>query len=139
MIYHFTYTINSEINADNEVVAKRAVKNNITSIVENAVKNNMGNLEFKEVDAMNDSNAHDKKLVELINIAYNSNKRFFNIIVNSLALRDMHECENKGITTPIKEGHEYDYLMNVADDEDLKTIVTFVRPIDENGNIIFPF
>ena len=88
---------------------------------------------------MNTTNGHDKHLVELLNkcwdrVAWDVR----GLIMKSLYFRDYDECIDKEIFTEDDtenwwsndwdwEKYAYDYLMKVADDTDLETILSFFR------------
>lgn len=81
-------------------------------------------------EIMNYTNNHNPKLVEKINEIWNNlNKRErFVKIIYLLISRDFIECEDKGIFDIVRvEDKFYEYLMHVADDHDLETIISFVR------------
>lgn len=101
-------------------------------------------LEIKEYHEIIDTlNGHDEKLVEVINILWNTEscRRKLQLIIKSLVLRDLAEFEDK-----MFEGIEeekfwdlvkwcdtdfnecaYNYLHRCADDGDLETIIEFCR------------
>lgn len=81
-------------------------------------------------EIMNDTNNHNPELVEKINEIWNNldkRERFIKII-NLLISRDYIECVDKGVFDVEREADKYyEYLMHVADDKDLETIISFVR------------
>jgi len=81
-------------------------------------------------EIMNDTNNHNPKLVEKINEIWNNldkRERFIKII-NLLISRDYVECADKGVfDVELEADKYYEYLMHVADDLDLETIISFVR------------
>ena len=81
-------------------------------------------------EIMNDTNNHNQKLVEKINEIWNNldkRERFIKIIY-LLMSRDYVECQDKGVHDVERlEDKYYEYLMHVADDHDLETIISFVR------------
>lgn len=88
---------------------------------------------------MNTTNGHDKHLVELLNKCWDRvSKDVRGFIMKALYLRDYEECIDKEVFTEEDwdgwesldwnwEKYAYDYLMKVADDTDLKTILSFFR------------
>ena len=135
MEYKFTLKVVKNIEAKTLSEANK--------IARNIINNNFGGkmlgyeiaCEFNEI--MNDTNAHNKRLVDLINISYNYDNERFSMIVNTLAKRDEEECEDKGVNVPIvNENDLYEYLMHVADDEDLKVIIGFIRPRNAKGELL---
>ena len=97
----------------------------------------------KYEEIINTLNGHDEKLVEVINILWNTEscRRKLQLIIKSLVLRDLEEFEDK-----MFEGVEeekcwdlvkwcdtdfdecaYNYLHRCADDGDLETIIEFCR------------
>lgn len=92
---------------------------------------------------MNDTNNHDKELVKLVNDIFNDNSRrdSFVAILDTLLDRDEDEVnEMLSYKRPfaygsffegLKEEQIYslihEYLMHVADDMDLQTIISFCR------------
>lgn len=81
-------------------------------------------------EIMNDTNSHNPELVKKINEIWNNfdkRERFISII-NILISRDYVECANKGVfDVELVADRYYEYLMHVADDLDLETIISFVR------------
>ena len=135
MEYKFTFKVVKNIEANSLVEANRIAKN--------IVNNNFGGrllsheIRCSFVEIMNDTNAHNKRLVDLINFSYNYDDNRFFMIVNTLAKRDEEECEDKGINVPITdEDGLYEYLMHVADDEDLKVVIGFIRPRNSKGELL---
>jgi aspartyl aminopeptidase len=81
-------------------------------------------------DLMDTSNNHNAELVERINRAYEENKEDFVHIVKFLADRDSHVIV--GITNRLPRSLDertlcYTYCQNVADDQDLETILCYCR------------
>ena len=70
---------------------------------------------------MNISNGHNVFLVRNINDAWKRYNDRFVDIVSLLMKRDIEECNEKNIN-----GDIHDYLMHVADDDDLKCILTYI-------------
>ena len=83
-------------------------------------------VEIEEIPIMNTTNNHDEYLVNQINKMWNFDKRtklMMENIIDLLIERDKDECEEKGVGT----SDYHDYLMRVADDKDLETILSFGR------------
>lgn len=88
---------------------------------------------------MNTTNGHDAHLVELLNECWdNKPLDVRGFIMKALYLRDYEECIDKEVFTEEDwdgwesldwnwEKYAYDYLMKVADDTDIRTILTFLR------------
>lgn len=95
---------------------------------------------------MNTSNSHNEKLVEQINAIYDGDlntKVNFYVILKALMYRDREEMIDKEIVTEdefyfshhdyhglynkLVRNYTYEYLMHVADDADLETIINFCR------------
>jgi hypothetical protein len=109
------------------------------------------NIDIKEYEEIIDTlNGHDEKLVEVINILWNTEscRKKFQLIIKSLVLRDLEEFEDK-----MFEGIEeekfwnlvewcdtkfedcaYNYLHRCADDGDLETIIEFCRHWEKTIN-----
>lgn len=91
-------------------------------------------------EIMNPHNGHDPKLVNAINSAWNDEEvsKLFEDIIIALMYRDKDEVEEKignieSVTTDWYD-YTYYYLERVADDLDLKTILSFVRwDVDTNS------
>lgn len=89
---------------------------------------------------MDDANGHDKDLVRDINIRWVEDREMFEPIMKALYRRDADEifkCEEFGWEDDIEEVNELmeqhwafhapTYLKYIADDQDLETIIKFVR------------
>lgn len=85
---------------------------------------------------MDDTNSHNPKLVDIINELWKNSKKTLSIILKALMHRDMDEMiakgyvgagDDKSIVLANYEDYAYDYLMHVADDMDLNTIIFFAR------------
>lgn len=91
---------------------------------------------------MDTTNGHDKSLVKKINDLWNSDKRYkFQYVLCALYKRDFEEIYNadsfaslpndmrQALNNLIQEWdfHAYNYLMHIADDMDLETVINFVR------------
>ena len=78
------------------------------------------------MDIMNTTNNHDAELVARINEAYREKQILFNDILTLLKKRDADEisqyenCYANNI-------EDYDYLMHIADDQDLECILNYCR------------
>lgn len=94
---------------------------------------------------MNPYNAHNKELVLLINRLWKKNCGKFRPILNALYDRDLNEIVNSdafadigNVREPYTEllvnwqKHAYNYLMHIADDGDLETIINFIRDDEYN-------
>lgn len=82
------------------------------------------------VEVMDCTNGHSKNLVNKINCMYNVRKEDFLKIAQLIAQRDCDECWKHNIDpNNIKsfEGCIHEYLMSVADDKDLETILGYLR------------
>lgn len=77
-----------------------------------------------EVDIMNDTNSHNKELVNRINNLYanTAQRKHFEYIVSLLMERDREECNEKEVEDDI-----HLYLMRVADDNDLILILSILE------------
>ena len=91
-------------------------------------------------EIMDTTNGHDPELVEKINRAWNEKREQFCPILRCLYERDIKEIMDSDAwnwtddAESVKETlhyewdiHAYNYLMHIADDTDLKTILTFIR------------
>ena len=111
-----------------EIEARLLFLENEKAIAERKVKNHSGRMVV-----MDETAAHNPMLVECINAAWNheQHSKLFKDIVLALMMRDECEVEEKiGDIKDVTENwvdHLYLYLMRVADDLDLETIVKFVR------------
>lgn len=76
------------------------------------------------VPIMNGTNSHDEVLVERINNAYRNRPSDFQLIMTALMARDIDECLEHGIAWT---NDVHTYLMQIADDKDLETILSFLR------------
>lgn len=82
------------------------------------------------VEVMDCTNCHNPILVEKINVGYNTKRDDFIKIAQALALRDIEECKEHNINPNNIEQFEgcvNEYLMRVADDQDLETILSYLR------------
>ena len=100
---------------------------------------------FESEDALNffinPRNGHDEKLVRLINLLWKKNKNAFGVILIALFKRDFNEIINADSFAGLPsdeidawfslsinwETNAYNYLMHIADDGDLETIINFIR------------
>ena len=108
--------------------------------------------DYEEI--MNIYNAHNPQLVKTINKLWNVARDRFRIILVALMERDAEEMLNGMnsccfgwdetadveyvrlcVTGNLWEDYAYDYLMHVADDGDLETIINFIR-YREDGKLI---
>lgn len=104
----------------------------------------------KYEEIINTLNGHDEKLVEVINILWNTEscRKKFQLIIKSLVLRDLEEFEDK-IFEGLEEEKQwnlvgwcdtnfeecaYNYLHRCADDGDLETIIEFCRHWEKTIN-----
>lgn len=90
-------------------------------------------------DIMDTYNAHNKELVRKINAAWKSGKynQEFGYITYSIANRDYNECKEKfdcdmdnflsSIIDDCNKDSIHNVLENVCDDQDLETILSFIR------------
>lgn len=102
------------------------------------------NINIKEYHEVIDTlSGHDEKLVEIINILWNTEscRKNFQLIIKSLVLRDLEEFEDKifeGVREELQwdlikwcdtnfDECAYNYLHRCADDGDLETIIEFCR------------
>lgn len=90
---------------------------------------------------INPRNGHDDKLVRLINLLWAKNKNAFGVILIALFKRDFNEIINADSFAGLPsdeidawfslsinwEVNAYNYLMHIADDGDLETIINFIR------------
>lgn len=98
--------------------------------------------ELIEDSVMDTSNNHNESLVEAINLLWRTKKKKFAPILKALYERDVKEIiasdafahfENKGEMAVITymgtywEKYAENYLMHIADDGDLQTIIDFIR------------
>ena len=93
----------------------------------------------KYTDIMDTYNAHNKELVRKINAAWKSGKynQEFGYIIYSIANRDYNECKEKfdcdmdnflsSIIDDCNKDSIHNVLENVCDDQDLETILSFIR------------
>lgn len=89
-------------------------------------------------EIMNKFNGHDKDLVNKINYIYAKDVEAMKPILLALYKRDVVESDSKGITEHMFNNN-FDlfcenFLTHVCDNEDLKTIINFVRYRDEKTN-----
>lgn len=86
--------------------------------------------DMKEI--MNTTNGHNPELVAAINKAWNTNGMMgnFGFILGAIAERDSEEMEEHNIPMPETfdetMGVAGEILLNICDDEDLRTILAFV-------------
>lgn len=125
-----------EVFADSEELAEEIARTRISNnkeplkggtILGYATKiSNVKNM----VEVMDCTNCHNPLLVEKINIGYNTKRDDFLKIAQVLALRDIEECWEHNIdpnNLARFEGCVNEYLMRVADDQDLETILSYLR------------
>ena len=90
-------------------------------------------MKFENWEIMDDTNAHNPMLVKAINSAWNDDEssKLFESIVVALMERDADEVEEKvgELQSVCDNWIDFlpEYLMRVADDWDLTTILHFVR------------
>lgn len=89
---------------------------------------------FSKVNVMNTTNNHNPYLVGLINEVFNDfdKMEFAYIALEALAVRDAEEVLEKVGVNPLSddfdvETNDYEILMHVCDDDDLKMILLFTR------------
>ena len=97
-------------------------------IIQECKELSMKNIElsFHKLEIMDDSNNHNKILIDIINECFKKDVERFNKIVSLFIHRDCDECEELNINTEIDKITENDihnYLMNVANNEDLNMII----------------
>jgi hypothetical protein len=90
----------------------------------------LDDVQAKCYDLMDTSNNHNSELVKKINIAYEENKEDFVQVVKFLAERD--SLVIVGITNRLPHSLDertlcHTYCQNVADDQDLITILSYCR------------
>ena len=104
--------------------------------------------ELAKMYPMNTSNGHAEELVDLINKLWNKNMSKFEPILVALYKRDINEIYNADSFADLPnnkdsalallivnwENHAENYLMHIADDGDLETIINFIR--DPEFNLI---
>lgn len=119
-----------KVCAETEEQAREQAKNTpITAMTEYGTATKIIDVE-KAVEIMDCSNCHSKNLVAKINFMYNVKKEDFLKIAQLLAKRDEDECWEHNIDPNNIErfnGCVNEYLMRVADDKDLETILGFLR------------
>lgn len=96
----------------------------------------------EDAPIMNTTNGHNRGLVDAINTIYRTGAHdMLGMIMKSLYFRDLEEMKVAGIITDEEfdgwwsldwdwEKYAYDYLMHVADDADLRTIINYMRYTD---------
>lgn len=135
------------VNVGVELNLKGESVSHVRDKVKTLLGSNFGrikSLEIKEYHEVIDTlNGHDEKLVEIINILWNTEscRKNFQLIIKSLVLRDLEEFEDKMFEGIEKEKQwnlvkwcdtnfedcVYEYLRRCADDGDLETIIEFCR------------
>lgn len=78
-------------------------------------------------DLMDASNNHDPDLVERVNSAYNEKPEEFAKIVDLLAQRDIDERLNPEFYAKGVWARCHEYCQNIADNSDLRTILSYCR------------
>lgn len=95
----------------------------------------------KPYEIMTATNGHDKSLVERINYIYSHNKEAMNPIIGAMYFRDKEMADIEGISEKDFH-HDFDsfcesFLMTICDDNDLRTIINFVRLKNNKGQILY--
>lgn len=123
---HYDAVISVEVIAENEEQALELAKQKGESIPLNeadvAGVNACITDEQELTPIMDTSNNHNEVLVAKINKAYHTKRRDFDSIVSLLMIRDKDECDENNVNNDT-----YSYLMHVADDTDLESIINFTR------------
>ena len=115
--------------------------NEVKTAIEEEEKENADSDEVMLTYFMNPYNQHSKELVLKINRLWKKDKSRFRPILVALYDRDLKEIYDADsfMGLPIGEDnafaelqtnweeHAYNYLMHIADDGDLETIITFIR------------
>lgn len=84
--------------------------------------------EFTICDIMTPNSRHDSHLIDYINYAYGKHTAMFNDILTLLITRDKKELYHIGLN--IKSPREElmkEYLMEIATDDDLRTILQYCK------------
>lgn len=131
-----TATITMSVNAESEGHAIGKIKKTIPTQVLGRHSGTvlysirMDEIHLTEVGIMDTSNGHNSDLVIAVNKAYREHKEDFMHIVRLLANRDSMEIVAVANVLP----HSLDdktlchtYCQNVADDQDLETIINYCR------------
>lgn len=113
---------NYQTEAENIALEKAKFMNFRTDAEFNEIQEAVTTNDIEIIPIMNTTNGHDKELVDKINIAYFRKQIDFENIVKLLMERDKTECTEKEVN-----GDIYEYLMHVADNKDLETILSFLR------------
>lgn len=113
---------NYQTEAENIALEKAKFMNFRTDAEFNEIQEAITTNDIEIIPIMNTTNGHDKELVDKINIAYFRKRIDFENIVKLLMERDKTECTEKEVN-----GDIYEYLMHVADNKDLETILSFLR------------
>lgn len=95
----------------------------------------------KPYEIMTATNGHDKSLVERINYIYSHNKEAMNPIIGAMYFRDKEMADIEGISEKDFH-HDFDsfcesFLMTICDDNDLRTIINFVRLKNNKGQTLY--
>lgn len=112
---------NYQTEAENIALEKAKFMNFRTDAEFNEIQEAITTNDIEIIPIMNTTNGHDEDLVDKINIAHFRKQIDFMNIVKLLMERDKTECTEKEVNDV------YEYLMHVADDQDLKTILSFLR------------
>ena len=95
----------------------------------------------KPYEIMTATNGHDKSLVERINYIYSHDKEAMNPIIGAMYFRDKEMADIEGISEKDFH-HDFDsfcesFLMTICDDNDLRTIINFVRLKNNMGQTLY--
>lgn len=95
----------------------------------------------KPYEIMTATNGHDKSLVERINYIYSHDKEAMNPIIGAMYFRDKEMADIEGISEKDFH-HDFDsfcesFLMTICDDNDLRTIINFVRLKNNKGQTLY--
>ena len=127
--YKFKISDVAKTTEEAKLIALENIYNGLGSIIDiNDYKIETINVveEETETEIMTEFNGHNVDLVKQINIVYNQDKKQFHLILSALIERDKEECEEFDILSYSEEDDKaHLYLMEVADDNDLKTIISF--------------
>lgn len=148
MLKHYLVRVNYKtcitlnVLAENSKMAIDVAEEQIDEMDDEEYKNLLkDNLQYDKAVAetafMDCTNGHNETLVNKINIAFSTEPwDKLGFIMKALYHRDLDECVSKGVLTGNEElwandfdwdAHSYNYLMHVADDQDLETILAFLR------------
>lgn len=135
------YVIEAETIDKANAIAEETFYKDILDVSEDNITFYLLPFSTKPYEIMTTTNRHDKSLVEKINYIYSHDKEAMNPILGAMYFRDKEEADNSGISEKDFH-HDFEsfcesFLMTICDDNDLRTIINFVRLKNNKGQTLY--